>query len=690
MSAQTSRDGDMLRHALDYAARGVRVFPCAADKRPVTAHGLHDATTDASVIRQWWSQRPEALIGAAMGPESGVFAVDPDAPKRAEAPDGVAAWTQLKAANGGHAATHTHVTPSGGRHVLFRWNPARPVTNSRGSLPAGIDVRGEGGYVIMAPSRLPDGRAYELENDADHGHFAEATTWLLDLIEKKPHREEPPRASRENVTDFPGSHERYVAAAVDRECENVAQAGTGGRNEALNRAAFALGTIVGAGHLEARYATDRLLDAARASGLLQDDGHRAVMATIESGLTAGAQHPREMPERRSGARAERSAEKPRESAGNQEGQQETKKASRSKKAPEPPNDDDTRPVIQLRAGILAATVDEAEQALIDAGCGFYQRSGLIVSVGVAPMLTAHRHRVLTPQIFEVGEHRLLEEMMRVAAFEKWDARAKDFVPTNAPMTLPKTLRERKGKLRLPILSGLINAPTLRDDGSLIEAPGYDEATGLLFDPAGTTFPAVKDLPTRQDAEAALAAIEALIDGFPFVSDADRSVALAAFLTATVRKSISTAPAFAYSAPVAGSGKSKLVDIMSVIATGREAGVIALGGNPEEAEKRVSALLLAGCAVAIDNVEGAVGGDILCQLLTQTTVRGRILGKSETPEMPTNVMVTVTGNNLSVEGDMTRRTLLCRLDPKVERPELREFSFDPVEKAKADRGKLLVH
>lgn len=371
-----------------------------------------------------------------------------------------------------------------------------------------------------------------------------------------------------------------------------------------------------------------------------------------------------------------------------EGEQPRVKSSRSKKAPER-EESDARPVIRLQAGVLARTVDEAERALIDAGCSLYQRSGLIVSVGVAPMLTAHRHRVLTPQIFEVGEHRLLEEMMRVAAFEKWDARAKDFVPTNAPMTLPKTLRERKGKLRLPILSGIINAPTLRDDGSLIEVPGYDEATGLLFDPAGTTFPAVKDEPTRQDAEAALVAIETLIDGFPFVGDADRSVALAAFLTATVRKSISTAPAFAFSAPVAGSGKSKLVDIMSVIATGREAGVIALGGNPEEAEKRVSALLLAGCAVAIDNVEGSVGGDILCQLLTQTTVRGRILGKSETPEMPTNVMVTVTGNNLSVEGDMTRRTLLCRLDPKVERPELREFGFDPVEKAKADRGKLLV-
>lgn len=193
----------------------------------------------------------------------------------------------------------------------------------------------------------------------------------------------------------------------------------------------------------------------------------------------------------------------------------------------------------------------------------------------------------------------------------------------------------------------------------------------------------------QEASAGLALIDDLIDEFPFVGEADRAVALAAILTATVRKSLSAAPAFAFAAPVAGSGKSTLVDLMSIIATGKEAGVIAIGSNPEEAEKRVASLLLGGNAVAIDNIDGGFGGELLCQLMTQATVRMRVLGRSETPEMPTNVMVTATGNNMTVDGDMTRRTLVCRLDPKVERPELREFAFDPIEKAKAERGALLV-
>ncbi len=161
---------------------------------------------------------------------------------------------------------------------------------------------------------------------------------------------------------------------------------------------------------------------------------------------------------------------------------------------------------------------------------------------------------------------------------------------------------------------------------------------------------------------------------------DRSVALSGILTAVVRRSLRTAPLHAYTAPTAGSGKTKLVDISSVIATGREAGVVAMG-NPEELEKRLVSLLLGGYAVAIDNVNGNLYSDLLCQMLTQTMVRPRILGKSETPEMPTNVMVTATGNNLVLVGDMTRRAIRCRLDAQVERPELREFDFEPVTRAR---------
>jgi hypothetical protein len=98
------------------------------------------------------------------------------------------------------------------------------------------------------------------------------------------------------------------------------------------------------------------------------------------------------------------------------------------------------------------------------------------------------------------------------------------------------------------------------------------------------------------------------------------------------------------------------------------------------------MLLAGDSIiAIDNCEKPLGGELLCQMLTQPFVRTRILGRSETPELSTAVFIAATGNNLVLAGDLTRRALLCRVDPKMERPETRVFHREPVAHAKAERA-----
>ena len=319
-------------------------------------------------------------------------------------------------------------------------------------------------------------------------------------------------------------------------------------------------------------------------------------------------------------------------------------------------------------------VDEVEKAIIAAELGVYQRGNVLVTTGTAPVITADRREVASQQIIPLGDHALLEAAMASARFERFDARRNEIVACNPPMTIIKALEQRAGKFRFPMLAGIVNAPTLRSDGSLLNGPGYDEQTGLLLDLAGVKFPSIPDRPSKEDATVALATLSDLVSTFPFVTETDRVVALSAMLTACVRRSIRTAPLHAFTAPVAGSGKSKLVDIASAIATGREAGVVAMGASPEELEKRLVSLLLSGSAIAIDNVETQLGSDFLCQVLTQSTVRPRILGRSETPEPPTNVLVTATGNNLVLIGDMTRRGLLSRLDPQVERPELRTFDW----------------
>ncbi len=351
---------------------------------------------------------------------------------------------------------------------------------------------------------------------------------------------------------------------------------------------------------------------------------------------------------------------------------------------------DPLPTIRLEAGNIEPIVDEVEAALVSARRGLYQRGGLIVSVGHAPALAAHGRDVIVQRIAERGDHALLEDICAAARFERYDARVKDFVLKDPPMMLAKTLKQRFGRLRFPPLTGIVNAPTMRADGSMLTKPGYDESTGLLFDPLDAEFTAIKDKPTRRDAENALAQLDGLIESFPFVEDKDRAVTQSAILTACVRRSLPTAPLHAFTAPVAGSGKSKLVDLASVIAFGHEAAVLAQGHTEEELEKRLGAVLLSGDgAVSLDNCERPLASDLLCQMLTQTRVQPRILGKSQAPDLSTNLFVTATGNNLVLVGDLTRRAILCRLDPKVERPETRVFEWEPVSVAKARRTDLVV-
>jgi putative DNA primase/helicase len=352
-----------------------------------------------------------------------------------------------------------------------------------------------------------------------------------------------------------------------------------------------------------------------------------------------------------------------------------------------------RPTIRITANNLAGMTDEAEKALLAADLGLYQRGEFIVRTGIVRINVSDDRTVMGQRILPLGEAALTEALDHAASWEKFDARGDEWVPADVPSKVAKIYADRIGRWRLPVLTGVINAPTLRPDGSLLATPGYDAATGLLFDPRGVTFPAIPDRPSQAQAREALAFLGTLIAKFPFVggvTGANHSVALSAMLTASIRRSLPTAPLHGYTAPTAGSGKTKLAELPSILATGREAGVIAQGKTEEELEKRLGALLLAGEAtILIDNCTDPLAGDFICQMLSQSTVRTRILGLSKTPELPSDALVLATGNNLTIAGDMTRRAMLCHLDPQCERPELRSFDSDPIEVMKANRGRYVA-
>ncbi len=165
----------MLRAALAYARRGVPVFPCEpGGKRPLTTSGFWDASTDPARIEGWWRERPDANVGVPTGRRSGLLVLDVD-PREG----GDATLKALERTDGPAPRTSRARTGGGGLHLYFRY-PAEPaVKNSAGFLGRGLDVRGEGGYVVAPPSRTTG--AYEW---MDRSPPAQAA-WLLARLQKR-------------------------------------------------------------------------------------------------------------------------------------------------------------------------------------------------------------------------------------------------------------------------------------------------------------------------------------------------------------------------------------------------------------------------------------------------------------------------------------------------------------------------
>ena len=115
-----------------------------------------------------------------------------------------------------------------------------------------------------------------------------------------------------------------------------------------------------------------------------------------------------------------------------------------------------------------------------------------------------------------------------------------------------------------------------------------------------------------------------------------------------------APLFAIRATTAGTGKSYLADLVAALSTARPCPVISAGSNEEETEKRLAGLLLEGFPlISIDNVNGELGGDLLCQAVERPLLRLRRLGASDIIEIEGRQTILATGNGLRVRGDMVR-------------------------------------
>jgi hypothetical protein len=271
----------LLRAALAYARHGIPVLPvhepgpgggCSCDrgarcerpgKHPRLRHGLTDASTDPRQIELWWERWPQANVGLRTGVVMDVADVDSE--------EGGHGLCHLL---GGEMPAGPQVrTGGGGWHFWFR-----PTGfGNRVRLLPGLDWRGAGGYVVAPPSRHLHGDYRWVHGPAEP--LPAGSDTLRALIEGPSAAPAPPR---------PITHpDRYASAALAAEADRVARAPVGTRNDTLNRAAFALGRLVGGGLLDPGDVVRELDAAARYAGL----GRAEIPGTIRSGLNAGRRAP---------------------------------------------------------------------------------------------------------------------------------------------------------------------------------------------------------------------------------------------------------------------------------------------------------------------------------------------------------------------------------------------------------------
>ncbi|MCD1591233.1 MAG: bifunctional DNA primase/polymerase [Qipengyuania citrea] len=294
MSAAEKLCADLLDAALSYAAKDLPVFPCKPDsKRPYTSHGFEDATTDPARIREWWARWPNAMIGMPTGSDTGFWALDVDDPEAFER------------AISFEIPETRRVDTGKGYHLYFKADPANPVTNRQRNAKTGwpfpqlpgAETRGDGGYVIVPPSRHPSGRIYSWHDEASLQHAPKA---LLSIVTRVARKSPANENARPGTAVSRIGHTRYGQAALDAECDAIREARDGEQEATLNQAALKIGALVAGGEIDRSSAREALIEAGEAMTSFdprQPWTPDSICAKVDRGLSDGVNNPRSAPER---------------------------------------------------------------------------------------------------------------------------------------------------------------------------------------------------------------------------------------------------------------------------------------------------------------------------------------------------------------------------------------------------------
>lgn len=645
--------------ARSYAKAGIFVNPVHVTRKPdgkkdVRPVGRWRDMSSRSLadIGAWEQEHPDAGLLIDCG-KSGLVVVDCDGD------EGIRNWRDLFG-DGPIPTPLAIVRTPGGQHWHYRAHPDHPIGNDQdGKVAPRVDIRGLGGFVFAPPTSDGSGQwRWDVEPDWEARDRIVPAVVVQRMTARKSEPAALPTESDQDLFDD-AEHQftrdqavTYVKAAMKRLGETKQ-----GFNGAINN--FAL-TCAHFPWLVGRERCGQLVIKVLGERMGWDAPDRDDIATINSAYSAT------------------------EAGKSWVAVEVAPAGTRADPESGATEDDGTRLLIRSSADMAYWLQEHAGTGRMS---GFFLRAGSMVHtprIGEAGYLPAPEGTGNGPaEIREVSAPVLaaklqyLYECYKVVDVKDDGGRKtgeKAEVAALFPVESARRAVDAPEALdALRPLAGLTGTPMVRADGSLLVEPGYDTASGYLFLPEqGVDVPAVPERPEHEDVITARTWLLDMIQDFPFATDDDRANYLGLLLTPLLRQVVPPSyKMFGIGAHQPGSGKSLLAEIAGVIH-----GSVMRSEVPEdEAEwrKQTTSILSTTSApvVVIDNIVGVLRSSHLAGVLTAgREITDRELGTSSTVTVANDRVWVVTGNNLSIGGDLVRRTITVLIDPDTPDPQTR--------------------